>query len=169
MIWNTERETLSRSELEALQSELLRRQVAAVYEKVPFYRQAFRDRGLRPDDIRSVNDLTRLPFTRKADFRDNYPFGLLAVPRRELSRIHASSGTTGKPTVVAYTRNDLANWREVCARNLARRRRDARRHGANRHGLRPVHRRPGAGTMAANIWAPRWCPCPPATPNDRSC
>jgi phenylacetate-CoA ligase len=119
MIWNAERETMSRSDLETLQGELLRRQVTTVYEKVPFYRQALRDRGLRPEDIRSIRDLSRLPFTRKSDFRDNYPFGLLAVPRRELSRIHASSGTTGKSTVVAYTRGDLATWREVCARNLA--------------------------------------------------
>lgn len=119
MIWNKERETLSRPALEALQSELLRAQVATVYEKVPFYRQALRDRGIKPEDIRSVADLQKLPFTVKADFRDNYPFGLLAVPRKEIVRIHASSGTTGKPTVVAYTRKDMDIWREVCARNLA--------------------------------------------------
>ncbi len=119
MIWNKERETLSRPALEALQSELLRAQVATVYEKVPFYRQALRDRGIKPEDIRSVADLQKLPFTVKANFRDNYPFGLLAVPRKEIVRIHASSGTTGKPTVVAYTRKDMNIWREVCARNLA--------------------------------------------------
>jgi len=118
MIWNPERETMSRSELEALQLELLREQVAWAYENVPFYRQAFRVRGLVPKDIRSLEDLQKIPFTRKSDFRDNYPFGLLAVPRREVIRIHASSGTTGKPTVVAYTREDLETWKEVCARNL---------------------------------------------------
>ncbi|MCD6519739.1 MAG: phenylacetate--CoA ligase [Anaerolineae bacterium] len=118
MIWNPERETMSRSELEALQLELLREQVAWAYENVPFYRQAFRARGLVPKDIRSLEDLQKIPFTRKSDFRDNYPFGLLAVPRREVIRIHASSGTTGKPTVVAYTREDLETWKEVCARNL---------------------------------------------------
>jgi phenylacetate-CoA ligase len=119
MIWNPERETMSRSELADLQLDLLRRQVARAYDRVPFYRQAFRERGIRPEDIRSLDDLRLLPFTRKADFRDHYPFGLLAVTRRELARIHASSGTTGKPTVVAYTRADLDIWREVCARHLA--------------------------------------------------
>ncbi len=119
MIWNKERETLSRSDLQALQAERLARQVARVYESVPFYRQALRERGIRPEQIRTLNDLARLPFTHKSDFRDNYPFGLLAVPRRQIVRIHASSGTTGKPTVVAYTRGDMDTWREVCARNLA--------------------------------------------------
>ncbi|MHB0856759.1 MAG: phenylacetate--CoA ligase family protein [Anaerolineae bacterium] len=118
-IWNATRETMARSELEALQLEALRRQVARVYEQVPFYRQALRERGVRPEAIRSLQDLRSLPYTRKADFRDNYPFGLLAVPRRQLARVHASSGTTGKPTVVAYTKGDLDVWREVCARNLA--------------------------------------------------
>ncbi|NPV06374.1 MAG: phenylacetate--CoA ligase [Anaerolineae bacterium] len=119
MIWNPERETMSRAELEALQLERLQRQVQRAYDLVPFYRQAFRSRGLSPDDIRSLADLTLIPFTRKNDFRDNYPFGLLAVPRRQLARIHASSGTTGKPTIVAYTAGDLDAWSEVCARQLA--------------------------------------------------
>jgi phenylacetate-CoA ligase len=119
MIWNKECETMSRADLEAMQFDLLRSQIETVYEKVPFYRQALRTRNIRPADIRSLDDLRILPFTRKSDFRDNYPFGLLAVPRRGLARIHASSGTTGKPTVVAYTRGDLDAWREVCARNLA--------------------------------------------------
>jgi phenylacetate-CoA ligase len=118
MIWNQERETMSRAALEALQLEFLQRQVATVYEKVPFYRHALRARGVSAKDMRSLDDLDRLPFTTKTDFRDNYPFGLLAVPRKQLSRVHASSGTTGKPTVVAYTRADLDMWREVCARNL---------------------------------------------------
>ena len=119
MIWNPERETMPRGELEALQIELLRQQLANVYERVPFYRQVLRSRGLRAENVRSLDDLRILPFTRKSDFRDNYPFGLLAVERRQLARIHASSGTTGKPTVVAYSRKDLETWREVCARNLA--------------------------------------------------
>ena len=118
MIWNPERETMGRPALEALQADALRRQVARVYEAVPFFRQAFRARGIEPGDVRSLADLPRLPFTTKADFRDNYPFGLLAVPRRSLARVHASSGSTGKPTVVAYSRNHMAVWREVCARNL---------------------------------------------------
>ena len=119
MIWNRDRETMSRSELSSLQEELLGRQVATVYDSVPFYRQAFRARGIKPSDISSLEDLASLPFTRKSAFRDNYPFGLLAVPRQQLARIHASSGTTGKPTVVAYTKGDMDIWREVCARNLA--------------------------------------------------
>jgi phenylacetate-CoA ligase len=118
MIWNEEREKMDRHKLRELQFELLRAQLERAYELVPFYRQAMRQRGLRPADIRSLEDLPLLPFTRKADFADNYPFGLLAVPKRELVRIHASSGTTGKPIVVAYTRRDLDSWREVCVRQL---------------------------------------------------
>ena len=118
MIWNEEREKMDRQKLRELQFELLRAQLERAYELVPFYRQAMRQRGLRPADIRSLEDLPLLPFTRKADFADNYPFGLLAVPKRELVRIHASSGTTGKPIVVAYTRRDLDSWREVCVRQL---------------------------------------------------
>ncbi|HHX44239.1 MAG TPA: phenylacetate--CoA ligase [Chloroflexi bacterium] len=118
MIWNPERETMSRGDLSSLQLELLQRQAARAYERVPFYRQAFRERGIHPQDIHSLDDLRLLPFTRKADFRDHYPFGLLAVTRRELARVHASSGTTGKPTVVAYTQADLAMWHEVCAREM---------------------------------------------------
>jgi phenylacetate-CoA ligase len=118
MIWNEEREKMDRQRLQELQFELLRAQLERAYELVPFYRQAMRQRGLRPADIRSLEDLPLLPFTRKADFADNYPFGLLAVPKRELVRIHASSGTTGKPIVVAYTRRDLDSWREVCVRQL---------------------------------------------------
>jgi phenylacetate-CoA ligase len=118
MFWNRERETMPRAELQALQFDLLRQQLARTYEHVPFYRQLFRAHGVRPEDVRSLNDLRLLPFTRKSDFRDNYPFGLLAVPRKEVVRVHASSGTTGKPTVVAYTRKDMDIWREVCARNM---------------------------------------------------
>jgi phenylacetate-CoA ligase len=119
MIWNEERETMQRSDLKALQLERLQKQVRRAYENVPFYRQALRARDLQPDDIRSLKDLEKVPFTNKKDFRDNYPFGLLAVSRDEIARVHASSGTTGKPTVVAYTRDDLEMWWEVCARNLA--------------------------------------------------
>ena len=119
MIWNKERETMSRPALQALQLDLLQKQIRRAYESVPFYRQAFRARGIRPEDIRSLQDLQLLPFTRKTDFRDNYPFGLLAVPRRQLVRVHASSGTTGKPIIVAYTASDLDIWCEVCARALA--------------------------------------------------
>lgn len=118
MIWNEARETMPRSSLQALQLDLLQTQLRRAYEHVPFYRQSFRSHGIRPEDIRSLDDLRLLPFTRKSDFRDNYPFGLLAVPRNKLVRIHASSGTTGKPTVVGYTAADMEGWQEVCARQL---------------------------------------------------
>ena len=110
MMWNREYEAMPRDQLEALQLERLQAKVQYVYEKVPFYRQAMKRRGVAPADIRSLDDLDKLPFTAKADFRDNYPFGLLAVPMEEVVRVHASSGTTGKPTVVAYTRNDINVW-----------------------------------------------------------
>src|SRR5579864_3025024 len=119
MIWNRTAETMTRSDLEALQRRRLVDLVARVHAKVPFYREAFDGAGVRPDQVRSLDDLRRLPFTRKADLRDHYPFGLFAVPLEQVIRVHASSGTTGKPTVVGYTRADLAVWAEVCARCLA--------------------------------------------------
>jgi phenylacetate-CoA ligase len=119
MIWNEEVELMPRSELEALQSERLAKLAAYVYERVPFYQQKFDEAGVAPNDIKDLRDLTKLPFTRKSDLRDNYPFGLFAVPRNEVIRIHASSGTTGKPTVVGYTRGDIEIWAEVCARCFA--------------------------------------------------
>ena len=114
----TDVERASRSELEALQLARLRTQVARVCERVPFYRERLRQAGVGPADLRSLADLRRLPFTVKDDFRATYPFGLLAVPIEDVVRIHASSGTTGKPTVVAYTRHDLDVWSEVMARTL---------------------------------------------------
>lgn len=118
MIWNPKYETMPREELEQLQLERLRALVARVYEKVPFYRNAFNEAGVTPDSIKSLADLTRLPFTIKRDFRDNYPLGLLATSPDEVCRIHASSGTTGKPIIAPYTANDLRMWTEVMARTL---------------------------------------------------
>ena len=118
MIWSRE-ETLSRKEIEALQLERLKETVARVYEKVPAYRKKMEEAGLCPEDIKSLSDLKKLPFTTKQDLRDNYPYGLFAVSRDELVRIHASSGTTGKPTVVGYTRGDLDTWTECVARIAA--------------------------------------------------
>jgi phenylacetate-CoA ligase len=118
MYWDEAHETMQRPELEALQLRRLKAKVRDVYEKVPFYREAFQVRGLTPDSVQSLDDLQKLPFTTKQDFRDNYPLGLAAVPRNEIVRVHASSGTTGKPTVVAYTRNDIALWAEMMARTL---------------------------------------------------
>ncbi len=115
MIWSKE-ETLTRAEMEALQLERLQETVARVYEKVPYYRAKMDEKGVKPQDIQSLADLSKLPFTTKQDMRDSYPFGLFAVEQDEIVRIHASSGTTGKPTVVGYTRNDLETWTDCVSR-----------------------------------------------------
>ena len=115
MIWSKE-ETLSRAELDSLQLTRLQETVKRVYEKVPYYREKMQAAGVKPEDIQSLKDLAKLPFTTKQDMRDTYPFGLFAVPQDELVRIHASSGTTGKPTVVGYTRGDLETWTDCVAR-----------------------------------------------------
>ena len=115
MIWSKQ-ETLSREEMNALQLERLKETVARVYEKVLPYRKKMDEAGIKPEDIKSLDDLHRLPFVTKQDMRDNYPFGLFAVPKEELVRIHASSGTTGKPTVVGYTKGDLETWTECVSR-----------------------------------------------------
>ncbi|MFI5724624.1 phenylacetate--CoA ligase PaaK [Streptomyces cyaneofuscatus] len=111
-------EQLSRADLEALQLERLRTTLRHAYENVPFYRAAFDAAGLRPEDCRTLADLSRFPFTAKADLRDNYPFGMFAVPEADVRRIHASSGTTGRPTVVGYTERDLDTWADVVARSI---------------------------------------------------
>jgi phenylacetate-CoA ligase len=117
-MYQPEIETMSREELRRLQSERLVETVHRVYARVPFYRRLFDEHGVRPEDIRGVDDVVKLPFTRKKDFRDQYPFGLLAVDRREVVRVHGSSGTKGKPTLVAYTRRDIENWSECVARAI---------------------------------------------------
>jgi phenylacetate-CoA ligase len=119
MIWDDEFETLPREAVEALQLKRLRDVVDRVYTTVPFYRKQLEEAGYTRGDIRSVRDLARLPFTTKDDLRDNYPFGLFAVPMERVVRIHASSGTTGKPTVVGYTRRDIDTWSELMARTLS--------------------------------------------------
>ncbi|MBA4388731.1 MAG: phenylacetate--CoA ligase [Verrucomicrobia bacterium] len=124
-IWQKE-ETLPRDELRALQLKRLRSMVAHV-SNVPFYKEKFKEDRITPDSILSLDDLRRLPFTTKADLRNNYPLGFLAVPREQVARYHGSSGTTGKPTFVAYTRDDLVTWSDLCARFLV---------GG---GLRPEH------------------------------
>lgn len=117
-IYNPEAETMPREELTKLQGERLCAMVKRVYEKVPFYKNKFDEAGIRPEDIHGIEDLVKLPFTNKQDLRDNYPFDLFAVPMDDVVRIHASSGTTGKQTVVGYTKNDLDLWGEVMARTL---------------------------------------------------
>ena len=119
MIFNEEFETLPREALEAIQLRRLQALVERVYNVVPFYRQKYDDAGIKPEDIKSLKDLQRLPFTTKQDLRDNYPFGMFAVPMERVVRIHASSGTTGKPTVVGYTSRDIQTWSELIARTLS--------------------------------------------------
>lgn len=111
-------EIASRDEITALQLERLQWSLSHAYEHVPFYKQSFDSAGIHPADLHSLEDLARFPFTVKQDLRDNYPFGMFAVPREQVSRIHASSGTTGKPTVVGYTRKDVDNWADLVARSL---------------------------------------------------
>jgi len=118
MIWNKEIECMGREEMRALQSERLKQLVNRVYANVEFYRKRMDEIGVKPSDIETIDDIVKLPFTYKTDLRDYYPFNLFAVPMKDIVRIHASSGTTGKPTTVGYTKNDIENWREVLARCL---------------------------------------------------
>ncbi len=111
-------ETASRDEISALQLERLGATLRRVYEHVPHYRHAFDQAGVHPNDLMDLCDLAKFPFTTKADLRDNYPFDMFAVPRSEVARIHASSGTTGKPTVVGYTKADIDNWADLVARSI---------------------------------------------------
>ena len=111
-------ERASRDEIEALQLSRLRATLARAYENVPHYRQAFDAKGVHPDDLQQLSDLAKFPFTVKKDLRENYPFGMFAVPRSQVMRIHASSGTTGKPTVVGYTANDISHWADLVARSI---------------------------------------------------
>ncbi len=118
MYYQPEIETMSRKDLEALQLERLQALVKRVYEKIPFYKESFDKAGVKPEDIKTLDDLTKFPFTVKQDMRDAYPFGLFAVPREEVVRVHCSSGTTGTATVVGYTQADLERWGDCFARFL---------------------------------------------------
>lgn len=111
-------EHASRDELQALQLERLKWSLQHAYDNVAHYRKSFDDAGVHPSDLKQLSDLSKFPFTNKQDLRDNYPFGMFAVPRDQISRIHASSGTTGKPTVVGYTAQDISNWADLMARSL---------------------------------------------------
>ncbi len=137
-------ERLTRPELEALQLERLRWSVAHAYANVPHYRAKLDEAGVSPDDIRTLADVRRLPFTTKEDLRQNYPFGMFAVPMAEVRRIHASSGTTGRPTVVGYTQTDLDNWATLIARSL--------RASGVRPGMR-VHNAYGYGLFTGGLGA----------------
>lgn len=116
MIWNTQVECMSRNSMKELQLEHLKNIVKVAYENVPMYKRKFDEIGLRPEHIQTLKDIEKIPFTTKNDLRDNYPYGLFAVPLKKIVRLHASSGTTGKPIVVGYTKNDMENWSENIAR-----------------------------------------------------
>lgn len=118
MYWNERIETMTREELTQIQNDRLKSMVRRIYHNVPFYRNKFQEIDLYPEDIKDIHDLSKLPFTVKQDMRENYPYGLFAADMDQIVRLHASSGTTGKPTVVGYTREDINNWAEVCARSI---------------------------------------------------
>ena len=168
--FSPEIETASRDYLHAIQSARLIKTVKRCYENIPFYKAKFDEIGLKPEDIHSIDDISKLPFTVKQDLRDHYPFGLFAVPREELVRVHASSGTTGKQTVVGYTRGDIDRWSECTARACG--------WTARERAQRPrtTSTSPTATDFSRAVWvfitvrrssAQRLFPCPPATQNAR--
>jgi phenylacetate-CoA ligase len=118
MFWNKDVETLDRPKLQQLQLARLQETLQRAYQRVPFHKQQFDQAGVTPSSLKSLADLSKFPFTKKSNLRDNYPFGLFAEPTDKIIRLHASSGTRGKPTVVGYTRQDIENWAEVCARSI---------------------------------------------------
>ena len=118
MFWNENAECMNKEEKEKIQLERLQETVKLAYENVEFYKKRFDEIGLKPEDIKTLKDIEKIPFTTKSDLRQAYPLGLLAVPREEIVEVHASSGTTGKPTVTAYTQHDLDIWGECIARGL---------------------------------------------------
>lgn len=150
----TERELHSPEALARLQLERLQWTVHHAYENVPTYRRKFDEHGVHPDDIRTLDDVQKLPFTTKADLRESYPFGMFAVPMADVRRVHASSGTTGRPTVVGYTEGDLDRWGDLIARSLhaAGIRAGMKVHHAYGYGLFPAD---SARTRASSAWAPR--------------
>src|SRR5471030_3040458 len=134
-------ERASRDELQALQLQRMQWSLKHAYDNVPHYRAAFDAAGVHPDDLKTLADLSKFPFTGKKDLRENYPFGMFAVPREQVVRVHASSGTTGQPTVVGYTQNDIDTWANVVARSIR--------------------------TMAPNAWAAPSFRCRAARPRSR--
>ncbi len=156
---------LPREQLERIQLQRLQSAVTRAFKNVPLTRSRMEGRNLTPDSIGSLADIARLPFTVKTDLRDTYPFGLFASPMEEIVRLHASSGTTGKPIVVAYTQADLDVWTEVMVRSLRRLRRPSRRRDPERLRLRAVHRRPGRPLRRARHSEPRSYRSAAATPS----
>ncbi len=144
MIWDEEFETMPREALRALQLKRLQKLVARVYEKVPYYRGKMDEAGINPEDIQRLDDLKFLPFTTKEDLRKNYPFGLFTVPMEEVVRVHASSGTTGQPTVVGYTKGDVKLWAGLMARSLS---------AAGAHSKDLIHNAYGYGLFTGGLGA----------------
>lgn len=144
MIFNEEYETMPREALEALQLKRLQKQIARVYATVPYYAGKMDEAGVKPEDIKCLADIHRLPFTTKEDLRKNYPFGLFTVPMEEVVRIHASSGTTGQPTVVGYTKKDIRMWAELMARCLS---------AAGAHPKDTIHNAYGYGLFTGGLGA----------------
>ena len=142
MLWNEKAECMPREERKELQLERLKATVDNVFFNVPHYRKVMQFAGVEPEDIQTLEDIRKLPFTVKDDLRDNYPYGMFAVPLSEIVRIHSSSGTTGKPTVVGYTRNDINNWAELMARSLVS-------GGATRNDL--IHNAYGYGLFTGGL------------------
>jgi len=149
-------ELMDRIELEELQLRRLKGIVEKVYKNVPFYHNKLKEAAVSPQDVQSLKDLSKLPTTRKANLRENYPFGLFAVPREEVVRVHASSGTTGKPTVVGYTANDIATWSDMMARDFVMvgvTKGDIFQNAVN-YGFSPVA---WGSITASSAWAPWQC------------
>ena len=167
LYWEEEIETLPRVGLESIQLTRLKHLVARVYDTVAPYRAKMDAAGVKPADIRTLADLQKLPFTVKNDLRDNYPFGLFTVPMDQVVRVHASSGTTGKPTVVGYTKKDIETWSGVMARAMTCAGATSRDmiHNAYGYGLFTGGLAPITGQSG---WEPRSFRCPAATPNGRS-
>jgi phenylacetate-CoA ligase len=144
MIYNEEYETMPRPALEALQLKRLQKLIARVYATVPYYAGKMDEAGVNPEDIKTLADIQKLPFTTKEDLRKNYPFGLFTVPMEEVVRIHASSGTTGQPTVVGYTKKDIKMWAELMARSL---------NAAGAHAKDTIHNAYGYGLFTGGLGA----------------
>ncbi len=166
-IWNPETETMDREKLRALQGERLKATVRRVYDNVPVYRKRMDDKGITPGDIRCIDDLKHLPFTDKADLRDQFPYGLFAEPLKNIVRIQGSSGTTGMPVVAGYTKADIDIWTEGMARTMTA------AGGASTTSFRwptatACSPAAWAPTRAPPRWAPPSSPCPAATPRARS-
>ncbi len=159
-------ETASRDQITALQTRRLAWSLKHAYDNVPHYRAAFDAAGVHPDDFNSLADLAKFPFTSKQDLRDNYPFGMFAVPRDRVARLHASSGTTGKPTVVGYTATDIENWSRLVARSI---RAGGGKPGMMAHIAMATACSPAASariTARRNSAAP-WCQCRAGKPKSR--